>query len=476
MKVIKYLVNGVTAVALACSFAACGGDDEDEPDGGESGGNNGDEPGWVDPNPGTGTVFTDEEAKDYLEATANMVMDQFRPDDQRQLVDLAAGFCEEYKGFGLDGYEDDDDDEWSAPVRKARDSRGLMSFFRTVHASLSSGNFMDLSRAAEDVIRFSDFTGIYEPDMKRELFCYTGKSSDLVVKFYHGGTPCEMKVSRVGNGSWSVDLTDVSDGEVSSVEVTDNLRFSLTEGGRELLAGTVETRWDVNAIKVKADVTVMNIRATVDFNAGNSEAVSHQALYVNGSLLQTSDATVKGRDMVNPDKVADLFDEIVDRWEYAPGQFFEDTYYEFNPKKASDMFRSGDATTTLLGRMRVATSISNSKDFLDLETYFDEYDFDGDENAAKRACQQACETLTNSAPTYLYLDGSGKATAQLKWQPRFKDYGFGYWEWEPEGVIEFADGSKYSVEEYAVNGFANVQSRIGSLVGAYVGLWNAAFK
>lgn len=79
MKIVKYLVNGVTAVALACSFAACGDDDED-PDGGEGG--NGDDPGWVEPTPGTDPVLTDEEAKEYLEQTANIVMDKFNPVDQ----------------------------------------------------------------------------------------------------------------------------------------------------------------------------------------------------------------------------------------------------------------------------------------------------------------------------------------------------------------------------------------------------------
>jgi len=98
MKIIKYLVNGATAVALACSFAACGGDDEDEPECG-NGGNNGDNPGWVDP--GTGPVLTDEEAKDYLEATANMVMDKFDPEDQRHIVDLVGNFCEDYKDYSL---------------------------------------------------------------------------------------------------------------------------------------------------------------------------------------------------------------------------------------------------------------------------------------------------------------------------------------------------------------------------------------
>ena len=66
----------------------------------------------------------------------------------------------------------------------------------------------------------------------------------------------------------------------------------------------------------------------------------------------------------------------------------------------------------------------------------------------------------------------------MKWQPRFEEdgYGYGYWWWEPEGIIEFSDGSRYNVEDYALDGFVDLQSRIGSLVGAYVGLWNAAFK
>ncbi len=475
MKIIKYLVNGATAVALACSFAACGGDDEDEPEGG-NGGNNGDNPGWVDP--GTGPVLTDEEAKDYLEATANMVMDKLDPEDQRHIVDLVGNFCEDYKDYSLEGYEDDYEDEYRGVARKSHDSRGLISFFRNLRLSVAKCDYMMLSRMAEDVIRFSDFTGIYEPDADRKLFCYKGKSDDLVVKFHNAGAPCEVKVSRVGNGSWSMDLTGATEGEFSSAEVPDNLRFSLTENGSELLGGTVESRWDANAVKLKADVAVMNIRVKADFNATNSEAVSHEELYIDGSLLQTSDATVRGNNMVNPDMIAGIFDEIVDRWEYAPGYFEEEIYYEFNPAKAANLFRSAEANTILLGRMKVVTSLKDSKDFLGLETYFDSYDYDGDENAAKRDCQQACNVLTNSAPTYLYLAGNDQATAQLKWQPRFEEdgYGYGYWWWEPEGIIEFSDGSRYNVEDYALDGFVDLQSRIGSLVGAYVGLWNAAFK
>lgn len=476
MKIVKYLVNGVTAVALACSFAACGDDDED-PDGGEGG--NGDDPGWVEPTPGTDPVLTDEEAKEYLEQTANIVMDKFNPVDQQPLVELAGDFCKDYAGYGLEGFDDDDDEEeyYPSQARKGHDSRGLVSFFRHIRQAMASGDYMSVSRAAADVIRFSDFTGIYEPDAESEMFRLKGVSSDLVVNFRHAGNPCQMIVSPVGNGTWSMDLSQLTEGEFASAEVPDNICFSLTEAGRDLISGSVESRWNATSLKVVADVTITNIRVTANVNGTGSVITSQEALYVDGNLLQTSEAKVNGTGMVDPQRIASLFDVETYRYEYAPGMFYEESYYEFNEYRAADMFRSGEANTVLLGRMKVATTIADSKKLTGIETYFDSYDYDGDENKAKKDCQFACDSLNTGAPVHLYLAGASTATAQLKWQPRFKDYGYyNDWYWEPEAIIRFADGSSYSVEDYATNGFASLQTRFSSLTGAYIGLWNAAFK
>lgn len=115
MKFLKYILAGVTAVALAATFSACGGDEDDPEDPGNPGGGEEvedpsvkpDDPvsGWDTPLP-SGPALSDADAKNYLEQTANLVADCFKPEDQRPLVDMADAFIRDYGNYEFNEYDD----------------------------------------------------------------------------------------------------------------------------------------------------------------------------------------------------------------------------------------------------------------------------------------------------------------------------------------------------------------------------------
>ena len=116
MKFLKYILAGVTAVALAATFSACGGDEDDPEDPGNPGGGEEvedpsvkpDDPvsGWDTPLP-SGPALSDADAKNYFEQTANLVADCFKPEDQRPLVDMADAFIRDYGNYEFNEYDDE---------------------------------------------------------------------------------------------------------------------------------------------------------------------------------------------------------------------------------------------------------------------------------------------------------------------------------------------------------------------------------
>ena len=466
MKFLKQILSGTTAVALACAMTACGGDDEEPVDGPTPGG---DDPGWVDSAPGT-ELMTDEEAKEYLGETAKILMDRCNPDDQKQLIGVAGAFANNYEDYGVEGFEDDDEDDYY----NAPSSRALRNFFSTLRQSLSSGDFAGLGRAAIDVVTFGDFTGVYEPDDKRELFCRTKDSNDLVVRFYNAGATCELTVKRNGTASWGVDVSDATEDEVGKVEIPSSLSFTLTERGQQLAGGTVDTNWaDGSSMTVKADVTAANVRLVTDFNSTNTNATNNESLYIDGELINTSVAKVSGKGMVTSSELMKLMKEETESWPSGDGTIYEESWYEFDTEKAAEMFRSGSAEVNVLNRVRVVAEIPSTGAFADMETYFDKYDYDDDKEAAKAACQAACDLLASKSKTELYL-AEYASNASLRWQPSFYD-SYGWWEWTPEAVIAFPDGSTYSIEEFGKAGLATVSNRVQSLMNAYKVMFDAAF-
>lgn len=465
MNKIKFLLNGAAAVALALSVSACGGDDEDEPKAPDTDIENGDWSGNVSSGD---KITTDEQAKEFLGQTASLVMDQFTPADQKPLVDLAASFANDYSDYGFDT---------SAFEGRAVKARALNKFFNSLRVA-ATGRYMDFSRAAVTIVEIAPFKGIYRPDATRKMFYRAADSDNVEVEFYHDGKPCKLVVTPSAD-TWSV--TADADTAKYTAKIPSEIRFSLTDGGAKLVEGTAKTYWkDGDALRMAADVTAMNIRAASSVNATNSVVTTTDELYIDGSMLARAEGVVNGTNMVSTKALEGIFDKEVDSWEYWNGyEYVTETeyYYEFNPSKASKMFKNGNASAQLMDRVLVRAEVSNAAKLFALdELYFDTDDYD---SKAKAECQKACDVLNSNTEAYVFLAGNSKSTAKLKWQP-YLDYesnwdDYSYQAWVPEGVISFADGSTYNVSQYVIGDFGNVLNRFESLYYAYERMFEAAF-
>ena len=466
MNYIKFLIGGAAAAALSLCVVSCGGDDE-EPKADDKTG-----PEWSDDEKGDGQTFaTEEEAKEYLGETAQMAMRMLEPADQKPLIEVAGAFANDYADYDIiipNGQQ--------AP---RNEGRTLKRFFSELRRATASGRYTDLSRAAQNVLELSTFTGTFEPDNSREAFVMTGRGSDLVVRFFHNGSRCELKVTP-SSDTWTLDSAELTDSVFDAVKVPRNITFTLTEASRQLVNGTVRSNWaDGSELLLSTDVTAMNIRVTAEINATNSTANTNYAVYVDGTELLTASGEVKGNKMVTLSAIQALEEEYTEKYYYGPGEYdyWEETYYEINPQKVTNMFRSGNAGAKLLGRAYVAAQVNDSKKFLELEdTYFEE-DSD-DPGEARKDCQKACSVLNSAIATKLYLAGNSKETATLKWQPlKYEEnYSWGsYTSWECDPTLAFADGSTYSISDYGYADFSSVISSFENLAYAYERMFNALF-
>lgn len=452
MNYFKYLINGAAAVALTFTVASCG-DSNDEPGLGSL------TPDWsASDKENVEKITTDEEAKEYLGETAEIVMSKFQPADQKPLIELAADFASDYEDFSIEFNQS------AYSNARPRSSRALARFMKEARQAIATGRYLNLSRAAQNVLEIGMFTGVYEPDPSRRMFTRTASSNDVVVRFFHNGVRCEMKVTA-SSDSWKLDSYKMTEGEVDAIKVPRTITFSLTEGNTTLASGTVKTNWaDGKELFCNADVTALNIHVKGEIKATNSTVTTNDALYVDGAEILKATGKVNGNKMVTSSAVEKIFDKEKD--------YYDDYYYyEFNPQRTAEMFRSAEASAKLMGRVNVVAQAPDSKKFLAIEdTYFyEDEDYDG-----KRSCQKVCDILNSAAPAKVFLAGNTKATATLKWQPRrYTDsWDMETW-WEIDPVLSFADGSTYSIIDYGTADFNSVVSGFNSVVYAYERMINA---
>ncbi|MDE6125559.1 MAG: hypothetical protein K2G30_01250 [Muribaculaceae bacterium] len=471
MNYFKYLVIGTAAAALSLSAVSCGDSGTDEPGSSEI------TPDWSASEKGDGQkITTDEQAKEYLGETAGLVLDKFRPADQKPLAELAVAFARDYEDYTIELGGS------TFSGARPRSSRALGGFFAELRAAAAAGDHSALSRAAGNVITFGLFTGIYEPDSHRKVFARTADSKNLVVRFYRDGAPCELTVIP-SSDTWTFDAHQVSEGDIDEVKVPRTITFDLTQGQIKYVNGTLKTNYaEDREMTFATDVTALNIRAVSSTEATNSLISTNDAVYIDGTELVNASGKINGKNMVNGAALENIMDTETYSWQQWNGYDYVtryETYYEVNPVKATNMFQSAQTSAKLLGRVNIVAQVPDSKKFLDIEdTWFDSDDYDSD-SQARAACQKACDRLNAAAPAKLFLAGNSTATASLKWQPRRTedDYGYGYvyTYWEAEPVLSFADGSTYSFAEYGIADFANIENRFISLARAYEAMFNSLF-
>lgn len=456
------------AAAVAVSLSSCGDSKSDEPS------QDGDKSTWTDSEKQNAQeITTEEEAKEYLGETAELLMNKFKPADQREAIQLAASFADTYGDYEIVLSR--------ANSSKVRKSKGVAKLFAQMRSALVTGNYLNLSRAAAYVIEFGMITGVYEPNTKQKEFYRAAASDDLIIRFYDGGVTCEFKVTP-SKDTWTLDGDFIDEDDApDAIKVPRTLNFSLVKGAKTLASGTVKSNWvEDKEASLSTDFTVANIRVNGTLNATNSVISTNDYLYVDGSEIVSAKGTVNGNNMVKVSAIEKIFDKEVERYEWWNGsgyEYYDDVYYELNPEKASNMFRNAEASAKLLGRVNVVASAPDSKQFLEIEdTYFDAEDY-GSDAKAKNAANEAAKQMEKAVKTKLYLAGNTTSTASLKWKARKYEYEGYYWSetwWEIEPVILFEDGTTYGFGDFGVNDFANIEARLESLVNGYISMIKAA--
>lgn len=443
----RFFPVALFAGMLTFGLGAC--DSKDDKEGGEPVVG----PGAVDPT--VDHPLSSTEAGDYLDQTAVEITKLFKTEDQKELVDVLDNFSENY------AYYDFDEDDFNFEV-------GGNSMLNVMARSLAkglSGDIASLSRASRAFVTnyqvsFDKLKGIYTPDSKTHTWHRDPNSNDIIFRF---GTS-EVKVQATG-GNWDMAFDNSYEDyygeeyeEHILVSVPRNVTLTITDSGKELVHGTVENNLDINGktFFMKTGMRVANLTLDAKIEGNNTLISEAQSLYVSGTRLVSSTASLKGSNMCDMEHLAGLFD-----------------YDEISEAKADidKTFRSGEAAVNILDRVQIKTEISNIGTLMELG------DFDGDypyNPNAESDAKKFANALDKYMKGQMYFGNTGAVQANIAWEI-YKDEYYGYYTyWDVEPVMVFvADGSRFTFEEYFgdENRFADAANSIMSLINLYASLW-----
>ena len=417
---------------------------------------------------GTMEAMSPEQSKEFLQNATIDFLDKFKPEEQKDIIELAAYFDAEYADYELpDNFYFDDVEPSYSP----------RTYLRQL-AKAAKGDIDALTRAANSYdfrVNFDRFTGVYEPNPRKEEWFRTGDSSDIVFKFRDkGGMPVELKITQSG-GTSEIDFTltdwdyEYVNGTYEEIEekynyylsIPKNLTATLTQNGKVLANTTVVSSIDVKGHTLSADVdaTMMNLKATAKVAGNDSKVESRSELYVNNQKIATAYATVEGSGLCDIDRYKEL----------------ENIEDDMLNDQLGEMFKSGDCGMDMLGKVQVygqATYYTRLP--LDLDGSYDGWDFDKDREKARKACQAACDRLNRNVKAQLRYNYTTTNQATILFQPGFRDWDY-MWEYYTQSVLLFPDDTKYSVDEY-FNNFTMVSNKFDTLFDAYMKIWRQARK
>lgn len=449
-----YVMPAVLALSM---LASCGGDKKeiDNPEGPQ----------------GSGTMkeMTPEESKEFLQETATELLNKFKPEDQRQAIELAAYFSSEFEDFEApEEFEIEHDKSKRTPA----------AYLRAL-SDAARGDMDALTRAAMSysyTVNFNQLSGVYEPNYAKEIWVKTSDSKDIIFKFNNkSGQPVVLTVSQSG-GEYDVDFSidgwdeDYVNGHWEEFQVKyhyflsvpKTVKATLTENGKQIADSEVVSSIDTKKHTISADVTanLMNLKATAKVEGDDTKVSARSECYVSGDLVANGYATVTGKDLCNIDKytsMADMDDEEAEaEW--------------------AKMFKTGDCGANVLDKVQAYAQIEYYKNLpIDLGCYFDNYDYD-DKSAARKDCQQACDRLNKHIKSQVRYNNTKTDQATFKFVPYFYDYTYGYydeWEYVISADLLFPDGTTYDVVSYFEN-FTNVTRKWDSLMKAYQNIWEVA--
>lgn len=392
--------------------------------------------------------MTVEESKEFLEQTALDAMKLFKVSDHESTIRFCQDIAERYGDLEMPDEWYDDDANLSPAA-----------FARNLAEGLSSGNPSKIrSGASTYIYEFGKYTGIYEPGSTKWL--RSGSSKDIVFKFVSNGKDCELIIKAEGqNADVKYEDNDnyyEEDNETIIVKLPKTITFELKNGTEKVAYGTINVNVDQAArtASINTDVTVANLRLLVDTSATDTELSETETMIVAGTPFVTYKTSLSGNGLCDQN-----------RW--------EEIENNPNANKYNNMFKNGNASVDLLGKVQIKSKVSGAGSLYEAMqdgTYFDSYDYSS-QKEAKRACQELCDVMNQYIVANMYYNNSNSVEGSVVFQPALYDYYYD-WEYSPEVTVVFADDSRYSIDEYFDTfSFESVEKQFEILKSNYERIW-----
>lgn len=449
LKINKLLIYAVMPLSLVA--ASCGDDDPESTPGEGTGTEN---------NPGsTDNPMTDAENKEFLDRTAQEFSSYFRPQEQRNVIDVANYFAENFGDLELPDNFDFEEGQY-APAR----------FMKALKRGVANCDPNELTRAAtvyHYTISFDKLKGIYTPG--RYSWEKTGNSSDLIFRFNdRNGQTVELKVTASSQTSdITIDIEDYDEWWTGNgytyeeyvdsykLNIPQTMKVTLRRGSDNLANLNVTSQISVKNHSVQCDVngTVANLNVQSNLQGNDSRVNEVASLSVGGKTLVRGTAVVNGNNLCNKDKYDDADDD-----------------------ELIAMFKNATFDSDILGKVQIKGDCRITESLLDaLDGYWSSYDGISRLDA-ERYAKNACATAQNQINLGLYYNGSSTRTAQLSFIPEEDSWGYGPyegWEYYITPALRFNDGTTYSLDEYFEYGFGGCTDKVNSLIDSYFDLWDS---
>lgn len=301
------------------------------------------------------------------------------------------------------------------------------------------------------------YAGIYEPG--RYEWVRVGDSDDHVFRtddINYGHIELKAVVSKDSNSATVKDPYEENDSY--NVVVPKSVTVTLTAGGKTMLSQVFTNTFDLSAGTLKATETLSaaNIRVETVLNATNSQATSNVSFSVSGEQIISGTAVINGRNLCNPEYIANIVDN--EAW--------------------ASLLSNGTFNANILDRIKVNGNVTFTPQLFEV---YDDLSFDygwGDmtREEASKECDNAVKVIANSVNAWLSFGNSSSREAWLvpvkrnyEWNSGWDDQEYG--EYDAEWVVKFADGTTYS-DDLLETGFDAVLNQWYQLVRSYQNCWN----
>lgn len=414
------------------------------------------------PNEDNSIVITDIDAQNKLTQTGQAFLGKINAEQLKPTINLL-----DYMSSIILG-EDEYENGYPEPdINVPSESSPLYRLTNDLRA-VTSGDFARIATRTmiEDIYSLKEHNGIYTYDDNTNEWDKQLGGNYIEARFNYDGKSCIAKVEYSGN-EYNYVMKDSAYNKMETVVIPEEIYITLQEAGSNMVSIQINTikcnqdtkEYEVNINMEMAESYNIDAEITDTDKAANSNIV----FSVNNENLIT--ATVKAEGNRFSD-FEDVFDENLEK---------------------EDLDNSVISVSILNGQVQYKMSLDNSNGLLndmDFDGYYhlsEEYDSYLDSTyvisiSSKEEALAKAEKAANSANTYfinkLYFDNSTYSTS-CKWQPIFYDYGNNIienewgtskWEageWDIEPVIEFSNGTTYSMDDY----FTDI--RFSSLINTY---------